>query len=180
MVCLFSITVFVSFSKLCCDAPALYLGSYYNIGMTLLDAKPYDARKARIRRNIIIGILISIPIIAAFSWYFWNWPEEHRINRFMQAVETKNYVEAFALWNSDPDWQHHLDRYKTYTYGQFENDWGPSSDYGVITSHAIVVSRQYGSGVVVGVDINGRKTPLFLWVERKAKTIGFSPVELRF
>ncbi len=148
--------------------------------MTLLDAKPYDARKARMRRNILIGVLIAIPIIAAFSWYFWNWPEEHRINRFFHAVESKNYVEAFALWNNDPNWQQHLDLYKTYNYGQFETDWGPSSDYGVITSHKIVLSRQYGSGVVIGVSVNGRKAPLFLWVERKTKTIGFSPVELRF
>lgn len=164
--------------------------------MTLLDAQPYDARKARLRRNIIIAILVAIPIIAGISWYFWNWPEEHRVNRFFQAVEAKNYVEAFGIWNNDPDWQQHLDRYKTYTYGQFQNDWGPSSDYGVITSHQILVSKQYGSGVVIGVTVNGRpvphdygagtvsdgpgKIPLFLWVERKSKTIGFSPVELRY
>jgi hypothetical protein len=28
------------------------------------------------------------------------------------------------------------------------------------------------------VDINGNKTPVFLWVNRKSKRIGFSPVEL--
>ncbi len=156
--------------------------------MTLLDAKPYDAAKARFRRNIIIGILISIPFIAALTWYLWNWPEEHRVHKFFQAVEAKNYTEAYALWNNDPDWQQHLDRYKTYDLNKFEADWGPSSDYGVITSEKIVVSRQYGSGVVIGVVINGRlptdssgrQTPLFLWVERNSKTIGFSPVELRF
>ena len=148
--------------------------------MTLLDAKPYDERKAKLRRKIIIAIIIAIPIIAACSWYFWNWPEEHRINRFFQAIETKQDAQAFALWNNDPEWQQHLDRYKTYNFGQFEVDWGSSSDYGVITSHKIVVSRQYGSGVVIGVLINGRKTPLFLWVERKNKTLGFSPVELRY
>ncbi len=148
--------------------------------MTLLDAKPYDAAKAKLRRNILIGILISIPFIAALCWQFWNWPEEHRLNRFFHEVEAKNFVEAYALWNNDPDWQHHLDRYKTYPYGQFVDDWGASSDYGVITSEKIVVSHQYGTGVILGVDINGRKTPLFLWVERKTKTIGFSPVELRY
>lgn len=148
--------------------------------MTLFDARPYDARKARIRRNLYVGILISVPFIAAFTWYFWNWPEEHRIDRFFHAIEAKDYVKGFALWNNDPDWQQHPQRYQAYPYGQFEQDWGPSSDYGVITSHQIVVSKQYGSGVVVGVLINGGKTPLFLWVERKAKTIGFSPVELQY
>ena len=148
--------------------------------MTLLDAQPYDAAKAKRRRKIIIGVLISIPFIAALTWQFWNWPEEHRLHRFFHAVETKNYTEAYALWTADPDWQHHLDRYKTYPYGQFENDWGPASDYGVITSEKIVVSHQYGSGVIIGVEINGRKTPLFLWVERSSKSVGFSPVELRY
>lgn len=152
----------------------------YNVGMTLLDAKPYDARKARIRRNILIGVLVAIPIVAALTWYMWDWPEEHRVNRFFHAIEAKDYVQGFALWNNDPHWQQHLDRYKTYPYGQFEQDWGPASDYGVITSHQVVVSKQYGSGVVVGVLINGGKTPLFLWVERGAKTIGFSPVELNY
>jgi hypothetical protein len=148
--------------------------------MTLLDAKPYDARKARIRRNILIGILVAIPIVAALTWYLWDWPEEHRVNRFFHAIEVKDYAQGFALWNNDPHWQQHLDRYKTYPYGQFYQDWGPASDYGTITSHQVVVSKQYGSGVVVGVLINGGKTPLFLWVERSAKTIGFSPVELNY
>lgn len=161
----------------------------YNSRMTLLDAKPYNARKAKIRRNIIIGILIVIPIIAAFTWYLWDWPEEHRVNRFFQAVEAKNYTEAFALWNNDPNWQQHPDRYATYSFAQFETDWGPSSDYGVISGHNIVVSLQHGSGVVIGVKVQGSKQPaitdgsqgtLFLWVERKSKTIGFSPVNLRY
>ncbi len=156
--------------------------AYYNSAMTLMDAQPYDARKARLRRNIIIGILIAIPFIAAFTWYVWNWPEEHRINRFFAALEAQNYTQAYGLWNSDPNWQQHPDRYKPYDFKQFEADWGPSSDYGVIHSHQILVSRQYGSGVVIGVGINGqgRKNPIFLWVERSTKTIGFSPFELRF
>jgi hypothetical protein len=32
--------------------------------------------------------------------------------------------------------------------------------------------------VVIGVNINGGKTPIFLRVDSKSKTIGFSPVEL--
>jgi hypothetical protein len=30
----------------------------------------------------------------------------------------------------------------------------------------------------MGEDINGGKTPIFLWVDRKTKQISFSPVEL--
>lgn len=148
--------------------------------MTLLDAPRYDARRARTRRNILITILIAIPFIAFFTWYFWNWPEEHRVNEFFHAVEIKNYPLAFGIWNHDPHWQQHPDQYKTYPYQTFLSDWGPSGDYGVITSTKIAVTKEYGTGVVIGVRVNGNPKTLFLWVERKSKTIGFSPVELRF
>jgi hypothetical protein len=32
--------------------------------------------------------------------------------------------------------------------------------------------------VVVGVEVNGQKKPVFLWVQRNNKTLGFSPVQL--
>ena len=152
----------------------------YNIAMTLLDAPQYDARKARIRRNIIIGIIVAIPFIAFFTWYWWNWPEEHRVNAFFHAVEAQNYSRAFAVWNNDPNWQQHPDNYKVYPYKQFLSDWGPSGDYGIIKKAKIVVTKEYGTGVVIGVRVNDDPKTLFLWVEQKAKTIGYSPVELRF
>lgn len=148
--------------------------------MTLLDAPRYDPHKARLRRNVIIAILIAIPIVAFFTWYWWNWPEEHRVNEFFHAIEAKNYQQAYGLWNNDPNWQQHPEQYKLYPFKQFMSDWGPSSDYGVIKTAKVVVSKEYGSGVVVGVRINGNPKTMFLWVEKKAKTIGFSPVELRF
>ena len=148
--------------------------------MTLLDAPSYDARRARIRRNILIGILVAIPFLAFFTWYFWNFPEEHRVNTFFHAVEAKDYPMAFGIWNHDPQWQQHPDKYKDYSYTMFLSDWGPKSEYGVITNAKIVVTKQYGTGVVIGVRINENPKTLFLWVERKAKTLGFSPVDLRF
>lgn len=148
--------------------------------MVLLDAPKYDARKARIRRNLIIGIIVAIPFVAFLTWYNWNWTEEHRVNLFFHAIETKHYQRAFGIWNNDSHWQEHPDQYKLYPYQQFMSDWGPSGEYGTITSADILVSKQYGTGVVIGVRVNGNPKTLFLWVERKSKTIGFSPVELRF
>ncbi len=148
--------------------------------MTLLDAPKYDARRARIRRNIIIAIVVAIPFIAFFTWYNWNWPEEHRVSKFFTALEAKDYTQAFGIWNNDPNWQQHPNQYQTYPYKTFMSDWGPSGEYGVIRSAKILVSKEYGSGVVIGVRINANPKTLFLWVERKAKTLGFSPVDLRF
>lgn len=152
----------------------------YNGRMTLLDAPRYDPRKARIRRNIVIGIIVAIPFIAFFTWYYWNWPEEHKVDRFFHAAEAQNYSGAYGIWNNDPNWQQHPDQYKLYPYKQFLLDWGPSSEYGVITRAKILVSKEYGTGVVIGVRVNGNPKTLFLWVEKKTKTIGFSPVDLRF
>ena len=146
--------------------------------MTLMDAPVYDALKARRRRNALLTALACCLVLAGLVTYFWDWPEEHLVNRFFDALEQKNLPKAFAIWNHDPDWVQHAERYKPYTYGRFSTDWGHASDWGDITSHKIVMAKTVGSGVVVGVDVNGQKTPMFLWVERSNHTLSFSPVEL--
>ena len=70
-------------------------------------------------------------------------------------------------WNHDPDWQQHKEKYSAYDFDQFTKDWGPMSDYGKIRSHQILMAKSYGNGVVIGVNINGGKTPLFLRVDSK-------------
>jgi hypothetical protein len=146
--------------------------------MTLLDAPQYDAAKGRRRRNLLIGLLVGCLVLAGFLWFFWDWPQEHLVNRFFQAIEAGDMPKAFGIWNHDPDWQKHPEKYATYNYGRFEIDWGRSSDWGPIKTHKIVMSKTVGSGVVVGVDVNGQKTPIFLWAQRSNKTLGFSPVQL--
>ncbi len=146
--------------------------------MTLMDAPQYDARKARLIRNITVTTVIVIVVGAIATWLLWNWPAEHRVNRFLQTVESGDLQKAYGVWNNDPNWQQHPDQYKNYDFSQFQKDWGPSSDYGVIRTHNIIVAKTVGNGVVMGVNINGGKTPLFLRVDHKSKQIGFSPVEL--
>jgi hypothetical protein len=146
--------------------------------MTLLDAPSYDPTKAVRRRNLLIAGLVACLVLAGFLWWFWDWPQEHRVNQFFAAVEAKDMPKAFGIWNHDPDWQHHPQQYAQYPYGRFETDWGHASDWGDIKTHKILMAKTVGSGVVVGVEVNGQKTPVFLWVERKTKTIGFSPVQL--
>jgi hypothetical protein len=146
--------------------------------MTLLDAPQYNARRSRLIRDISIAVVVLIAVIGIGAWFFWDWPEEHRVNRFLTTVEAGDFPKAFGVWNNDPDWQQHADRYKTYDFTQFQKDWGPASDYGVIKSHKISITKTVGNGVVMGVNINGGKTPIFLRVDHQSKQIGFSPVEL--
>ena len=154
--------------------------------MTLLDAPKYDAKKARLIRNLSIAgvsaVVIGAILLGMFfldrPWWLWNWASDHRVNNFLTIVESGDMQKAYGLWNNDPNWQQHPDEYKGYDFTQFQKDWGPASDYGKIRSHEIIMATTVGNGVVMGVDINGGKTPIFLRVDNKNKTIGFSPVEL--
>ena len=147
--------------------------------MTLLDAPQYDPAKGRRRRNLLITGLIACVFLAGFLWFFWDWPQEHLVNQFFATIEAGNLPKAFGIWNHDPDWQQHPQKYAAYPYGRFEVDWGHSSDWGDIKTHQIKMAKTVGSGVVVGVEVNGQKSPLtFLWVQRSDKTLGFSPVTL--
>ena len=60
-------------------------------------------------------------------------------------MEAKDYSgRRTPLWNSNPDRQQHLDRYKLYTFDQFNQDWDPSGDYSIITKAKIVVAKESG------------------------------------
>ena len=146
--------------------------------MTLMDAPKYDADRARRVRNIEIALFAIVVLGALGTWWFWNWPEEHRVNTFLATVESGDQSKAYGIWNYDPDWQQHPERYKAYGFDRFQQDWGPSSPNGQIRSYKTALSRTWGNGVLMGVDINGSKKPIFLWVDRKTKQISFSPVEL--
>jgi len=151
--------------------------------MTIFQAKQLDpkaeARKRVLKRAAIIVVVLAV-IAAPLLWSFRNWPEEHAVDKFLSALEKKDYKQAFAIWNADPDWDQHADRYKEYPFGQFQLDWGPSGDYGEIKSHKIYGAATPRSkvtnvtGVVVAAQINGRAEPACLWVEKKTHTISFS------
>jgi hypothetical protein len=154
--------------------------------MTLMDAPKFDVRREKRNRNLLIAS-IAIVVLAAITlgswaigvpWQIWTWPSDRRVNNFLATVESGDLQKAYALWNNDPHWQQHPDQYKAYDFATFQKDWGPASDYGVIKSHNIIIAHRVGNGVVMGLNINGGKTPIFLRVDNKTKTIGFSPVEL--
>jgi hypothetical protein len=149
--------------------------------MTLLDAPSYDQSHAIKRRNLLIGILISCGIVVIVAFLSWNWPAEHRVNQFFTAVEREDFSKAFGIWNNDPNWQDHTQRYAEagYPYGRFVIDWSKSSDYGRITSYKVLHSTSYGNNILLAVQINGHKTaPLALAVTRSTHTMSFSPFDL--
>jgi ABC-type dipeptide/oligopeptide/nickel transport system permease component len=147
--------------------------------MGLMDAKEFDPRPAQ-RRNRIIATAVVIVVAVAVYLYLTRFNSEKAvINHFFQALEQKNFDAAYGLYQGDPDWKQHPNKYSNYTENQFVLDWGPSSEYGPITSHHVdcaLKPKSYSTGVVIVVTINHRAEPRSMWVEAKSKAISDSPV----
>jgi hypothetical protein len=151
--------------------------------MALLDAKEYDPRPAQKRRKIIATAVVIILAVVVFLYLTRYNSEKNVINGFFQAIEQKDFDKAYGIYQGDPDWKQHPEKYNNYTINQFKLDWGPSSEYGTITSHQIDCALEppkkeftSASGVVVVVTINNLQKPRSMWVEKKSKSITDSPV----
>jgi hypothetical protein len=148
--------------------------------MTLLDAPTYDRALIKKRRNVVIGGLVFCCVAGIVAVLCWNLPAEHRVNQFFTAVEAQNFSKAFGIWNNDPDWQEHTQRYAKdgYPYGRFVVDWDKGGEYGRITSHKVLHSTSYGNNTLLAVEINGRKAALALAVTKGTHTMSFPPFDL--
>ena len=162
--------------------------------MTLLDAPAFDSIRDRRRRRILFITLGALGLLFIAWWlaagtpidWPWTWNNHWRgtvaVDRFLKDVEKNDLAAAYGIWIHDKDWQKHNGQSHEYTFDRFQQDWSPTSsgnEYGVIKSHQIKEARMYGNVLVVGILINGRKSgALFLDFDTKARTLGFSPVEL--
>ena len=153
--------------------------------MALMDAKEYDPRPAERRKRLIIIAIVVVVAGFAFWWFTRYWPEERVVNKFFEALERKDYETAFGIYNADPEWKQHPEKYSQYPLNQFMLDWGPSGEAGVITSHKIDCVKEPDkkgfaspSGVIVAVTLNNRQDDTSIWVEKKTKTLTNSPFPL--
>ncbi|HZU22259.1 MAG TPA: hypothetical protein VE998_05460 [Terriglobales bacterium] len=148
---------------------------------TLFEAPQYDPEKAR-KRKIVLVTIASVVVLAAVVLYVLrNWPEERVVEHFFTALQNKNFEQAYGIWIADPQWKQHPQQHPQYSFDDFYKDWGPSGEWGVIRNFHVdgtAVPKGGGSGVVVVVTVNdivGRKANI--WVERKDKSLTFSPFE---
>jgi hypothetical protein len=146
--------------------------------MTLLDAEPYDPGRDRRRRIRIATAVVLILVLAWIGWSYRNWPEERAVGRFFAALQQKNFETAYGIWQHDPDWKQHREKYRSYPLNDFYRDWGPGGEWGVIQSYKIHRSASPqggGSGVIVEVVVNDRAEHARIWVQKSDKTLSFSP-----
>ena len=153
--------------------------------MALLDAKEYDPRPAQKRRKIIATIVVIVLAVSVYLFLTRYDAEKKVITNFFHAIEQKDFEAAYGIYQGDPDWKQHPEKYSSYTFNQFKLDWGPQGEYGVITSHQVECALEppkkdfvSSTGVVVVVTINSRQDPRSMWVEKKARTISDSPVKV--
>jgi hypothetical protein len=155
--------------------------------MTLLNAPEYDERKENLRRNLLLGSGIFIALTAVLTvvgflmghgWLFTNLPAEHRMSVFLKTVQSGDYPKAYGIWNNDPDWQQHPQRYAEYPLQRFTEDFTTESDWkGPITSFHVDLSKRNATGTVVAATINGT-TNLTLMIQRSNGTWSFFPFQL--
>jgi hypothetical protein len=150
--------------------------------MTLMDAAVNDTGPNKKRRKLIVVSLCVAAVLAIAAFLTWNMRAERRVNQLFSAIEHQDFPRAFGIWNNDPAWQQHPQRYTAngYPYGRFVNDWTSGSEYGTIKSHKIVhATARYGNSTLLAVEINGRKADLMtLAVEKHAHGMTFPPFNL--
>jgi hypothetical protein len=148
--------------------------------MTLFDAPGLNENRSFRRWKLLISIFVLCGLVGVAVFLYWNVSAEHRVDRFFSAVEANDFPAAFGIWNNDPDWQVHAQRYAGYSYGRFTLDWGAAGEYGRITSHKILHSTSsYGNNTLLAVEINGRESvPLVVAVARSTHSMSFPPFNL--
>jgi hypothetical protein len=160
--------------------------------MTLLNAPNYDSGKEKRKTGLVLGGLGLILLAAVMGvggyllghgWFFSNLPVEHKVDKFFDALEAKDYNQAYGLWMNDPDWQKHPEKYD-YTLKRFTEDWTTESSVGPIKSHKVDISKTagtgtFGTGIIVAVRVNGDHK-MFLHYEKKDGTLTYSPLELEY
>jgi hypothetical protein len=163
--------------------------------MSLLDAPAYNAHRENLNRNLLIsgGVLILLFVVLTLAgfmlghgWLFSNLSTEHKVNTFFDALEAKDYSKAYGIYNNDPNWQQHPDKYSGYSLNRFTEDWTIDSPVkGPVLSHHVDISKTdgtgtFGTGIIVAVRVNGDHK-VFMYVNRADGTMTWpAPHELQY
>jgi hypothetical protein len=146
--------------------------------MTLMDAKEYDAERARRKRLRVVSIISAVLILGFLAYQFRFWPERRLADKFFSALQKQEFETAYAIYTADPAWKQHPEKHSMYPYNDFYRDWGPGGEWGAIKNYTIYATGECpkgGSGVIVDVVINGRAEHEQLYVEKSDKSFSPSP-----
>ena len=128
-----------------------------------------DERREKIVKRIVIAAAVVIIAGGILYFFFRNFREERQIRTFIDLLNQKNYVAAYALWGCTPETP-----CRDYPLQEFMKDWGPASPHANISSVKLARTRSCATGIIQTLDFGGGEV-VDLWVERKDRTIGFAP-----
>jgi hypothetical protein len=135
----------------------------------LADYGQADRRYEKVLRIAGYTLLAAV-VLGCVSWLFFRtWREERSVSQFLTLLEQQKYEEAYRMWGCSAE-----QPCPNYAYDKFLEDWGPQSPLGTVTSYDVGRSFDQESGVIILVQVNGRRIPN-LWVEKGSNVIGFSP-----
>ena len=114
-------------------------------------------------------LLAGVIAYSIFWLFFRNWREERTTKEFLALLQQARYEQAYRKWGCTPE-----KPCRFYPYDDFLEDWGPDSPIGAVKSFSLGRSYTQTNGVIIEVEVNGKKQPN-LWVEKGTEQIGFFP-----
>jgi len=123
-------------------------------------------KKSPLMRPPVLFSMGAVAIILLI-YQFGNIREERLVQKFLDELKAGNFQQAYQTWGPTPG----------YTFRDFMADWGGNGFYGKIGQSRILKSKTEGTGVIVLVEFSHLKRPVALWVERRTRTLAFSPIE---
>jgi hypothetical protein len=140
-----------------------------------------EPRHAKKRRRLILGIVIVVFVAAGLWWVLRYHRERVTILHFMNAVVADDMQQAYRIWKPS----------QSYSFKDFQDDWGPTGYYGPIKSFRVVKTEHLlgGSGVEIKVRLNpyqpfpedddvakqSKTKEVILWVQFNDESISFPP-----
>jgi hypothetical protein len=148
----------------------------------LLDTTAEEAQHSKVRRYVFtIAAFIFLGALGCW-WLLRFHTEKKTIVQFFDALATGQTEQAYRIWKPQP----------TYSFQDFQEDWGPSGYYGPVKSFHIVTAARINStasGVIFVVEVSpyepfpsgddaakqNKTKEVRLWVERKDQSLSFPP-----
>ncbi|HVA16904.1 MAG TPA: hypothetical protein VMV59_04225 [Candidatus Dormibacteraeota bacterium] len=146
--------------------------------MSLLEAN--QAPPSKTSRYVFMGVLVLL-LIGLFVWRAVRYEaEEKTVETFFNALTAGNMQQAYQLWKAMP----------SYSFQDFEQDWGPSGYYGPVKSFQIdsAFAPKKSTSVAVRVLISpyepfpkndpaqqNKTKEIIIWVDRNTQSLSFPP-----
>jgi hypothetical protein len=126
-----------------------------------------EERRAKIIKTLVL-IAVVIAILGGIAWWrFRNWAEDKRAEEFFAMLRSGDYKGAHALWGCTDERP-----CRDYSFDRFMEDWGPKSQHNP-NAMQVTDTKSCSSGVIKVLKYPGDE--VHLWIDRRTKTIGFSP-----